>query len=779
MLKNHFKTIIRSLFANRWYSLTNLLGLSIGLCAFIFVMFWVKDELTFDTWHHNAENIYRINSIWNKGTENEWNITNSPGLLGIQAEEQLPEIENIVRFFDKNNQSVTYKSQGFLEENFAYVDPSYFYMFDFKLAKGDKTTVFKNPNSIVMTKSKAHKYFGNSDPLGKTITLDDTLQVTVTGILENIPSNSNFQFDILAPIQLVPENTLADWSNYNYPTYIQTTPSADLAKVEKTLVDIYNTARDADNGYFYLQPVIDIHLNSNQEVGEKTSNKKVVIWLLAFIGFLILLIACINYANLATAQATTRAKEVSIRKIIGASSKSLISRFLMESGVLIISAFFIGLIMVFLFFPYFIQLVGKEITVNFFDINVIGIILASLLLSFLLAGIYPAFLTASFNPLSKMKSNNKLIKNTDKRFGKSLVVVQFAFTIALILATLVINSQMDFLKNKNLGYNHNNVFSFKLDYANNNKIKAIKTELEKNVAVQLTSTSNMPVFNNQSSTTGIDWEGKDKNVIVSQLSIDNDFVEMFNLKAKEGSLDMSKDRTTFLLNEKAVEILGFDNPIGKKIKFQGSEGLVGGVVKNFHFRSLHHEIDPLVFFKNEDWWQEVYVSSAIGDTKAALVHAENVWKKFFPKTPFQYRFADSEYLALYEAEQRSNALIFVASLLCIFLSCLGLLAMVTFSITQRTKEIGIRKVLGASAFHIVNLFTKDYLKLILMALVLAFPLGWYGMNKWLEGFAYRIEISWEFFVMAAVIGIGAALITISLQTLKAALVNPTESIKSE
>ncbi len=769
------------------YTLINILGLSIGMVASVLLLLWVQDELSYDTFHSKHKNIYQ--AIANLGSaDNKQAWYSAPAALGAFAKRDVPEINDVVRIMYSNSTRVfTNADKSFVEKGAAFVDPAFFTMFDFKLKEGSKKHPFPNDKSIILSESVARRIFADEAPLGKELKLDTTFYV-VSGIMEDIPSNSSIQAGILFSFQLLINNfnpneywqsLETDFGNFGYETFFQLHPEASIAAVEEKLTTIQRANNRFDHSTYYtLQPLAKVHLYD----ANGGNSKLQLVRIFMIVTVVILLIACINYINLSTARASKRAREVGVRKVMGANRYQVFWQFLGESAIMIFIAMCLSLLMLELLTPVYNELTGKEIKIFFTDPVLLSVLGAIMLTSLLVAGIYPAILLSSFNPLTIMRG--KLSSGTGAyTFRKVLVITQFSFSIALVICTLVIGAQMEFIRSKELGYTKENIFTFNLRGDLNEKYAGIKNELLAQAGVLDVTSASANIVNFSTTTGDTDWDGKAPNssFMVNAISVDINFKDMLGMELAEGAFftGSKADSAHYILNEAAVKAIGLTDPIGKRFSLWRTEGKVIGVMKDFHYSSIHEKIEPLVMVHWPQWSGSIYVKTTGADASQAIAAAEQIWKKFEPSYPFNYRFMDETYDNLYKADQRTGKLFNYFAGITILVSCLGLFGLAAFTAEQRTKEIGIRKVLGASVPGIVGLLSKDFLKLVLLANLIAWPVAWWAMSKWLEDFAYRITIDPGMFIMAAIVAILIALVTVSFQAIKAAIANPVKSIRTE
>jgi putative ABC transport system permease protein len=791
MIFNYIKMAIRSLIRERVYSIINIGGLALGISVSVLLFLWALDELSFDKFHSKAENIFRINANFNRsGMVTAWSVT--PGPVAYHAKKELPLVAEAVRVAEDNGQVVfTVNNQNFVETRIAYVDESFFRVFDYELKKGNKEKPFPDLKSIIISDAIAKKFFGHNDPIGQTVRFEDKEDFVVSGVMKNMPQNSTLQLDILFPFGILIHDFQAneywkslesDWGNYNYFTYLQLQDGADPNAVATSLTSIHLSHHSGDNivGVKYtLQPIETIHLlNADlSDAGEKT------VVLFTIIGFAILGIACINYINLATARATRRAKEVGIRKTVGANRGKLIWQFLIESGCISVLSLVLALVVIQLSIPYYNELSGKSLDFNLLGLNNVALLSLVLVVVWFVAGAYPAYVLSSFRPMEILRGKN-FGTGGNSLFRKILVTSQFGLSIAIIVGTLVVQRQLNFIQEKKLGYSKENVFTFGFRGEEMFKHKqAILNSLQQHPGIEHVTMAGQNVIRIGSTTGDTKWEGQPtgQTLMVHPMNVQADFMKVMKMElaAGRGFLDSKGDTASYILNEAAIREMGITDPIGKQFSLWERPGTIVGIIKNFHHNSLKSKIEPTILYNRPDWLWMVYVKINGKDTKGAVARAEEIWKQYNPKYPFDYSFMDIAFDNMYKSEVRTEKLFAIFSLVAIVVSCLGLFGLSTFTATQRTKEIGVRKILGATVTQIVVLLSKDFIKLILLAIVVAAPVSFFLMRNWLQSFAYRIDIEWTIFGIAGLLALTIAMLTIAIHTTKAAAQNPVDSLRSE
>lgn len=818
MLKNYFKIAFRQLKKQKFYSTVNILGLAIGVACCLLIALFINDELSYDKQHPNAQNLYRIYIDYKMtGIERIGNAV--PPILPRTLKAEIPEVKEVAllnsyygnagsnlirRQNDKNNQ---------FEDKFAYIDQSFLELFHLPLApinNGPTSTkdLLTKPNTILITKRIAEKYFNNSNPVGEIFILNDEVEqsFTITGVIENIPAQSHFHYDFFMSMSTLEDSrNNPTWVSNNYFGYVSLTPGTDPKTLESKLEEFtfrnfgpefketFQTDLTAlkNNGQHMkvgLQPVTDIHLYSDNRVPTLESQGDIrFVKLISAIAFFIFLIALVNFVNLSTARSSNRAKEVGLRKVLGSFQKQLITQFLTESVLMSIIAFIIGGSIAALFLPSFNDLAGKELVIPFTSISFIGTMLGISVIVGLLAGLYPSFYLSAFQPVKVLKG--KLSMGAKSGWLRSgLVVIQFTISIGLIIGTMVVYSQMQYIQNKKLGFKKDQVLLIQDTYNIFDELPLFKDALQEiPEAKSVTISSYLPLDGGSRNSAVFYPEGKNSSadqVLLQNWYIDEDYFSTLSMELIAGrnfKEELLSDSTSIILNETAVRTFKLgDKPLGKKVTspYYDDDYTVIGVVKDFNFESLKGKVEPLSFIRAMSS-SVVSIKTTTNEMDNLITKAESTWKKFAPSKPFRYDFLDDRFATMYKTEDRIGTLFGIFSLLAIFIACLGLLALATFMTEQRRKEIGIRKVLGASVPTIVFQLSKKFLTYVLIGLVIAIPIAWTYMGNWLNNFAYRINMEWWMFAAAGILAIGIAFVTVGLQSLKAALENPVDSIKAE
>ncbi|MBK7870035.1 MAG: ABC transporter permease [Saprospiraceae bacterium] len=798
MLKNNIIIGLRNIWRNKTSAFINIFGLAIGMATAVLILLWVQNELNFDKYHKNAKQTYRVLSHIKVSADEIWNWNTTPMLLLPEAEKQIPEIEQFARFKNGSRYAVfNVNNNLFKEKQYAYVDENWFQLFDYQFIEGASQDALKDLRNIVLTESKAKQLFGKQNAMGKTIRID-TLDFIVKAIIKDNPSNSSFQFDYLLPLAAHwsnPKNYENDesWGNFNYNAFIKIRQDADVTSVSDKLTTVLRDNKQADStSYHTLQPLPTMHFDhSLMNDGFATGNETTV-KVFTLIGLLILLIACINYVSLATAKAGLRTKEVSVKKIIGAGKMLLFRQFMTESVLTSFMAMILSIGLVQLGLGVFNKLTENTLQLDANNWAVWSVFGGTTLVAILLTGVYPSLLLASFQPV-KLLRGFSWVAGKNANFRKGLVVMQFFISTVLIISTIIIYQQLRFIKTKDLGYQKEHIFSvifpynaFKDGEHRQSSMMTVKEKLQAQTsAKEVALASESIVYNGSSSSGNLDWEGKEPGFdpTVMQMSADADFQELFGLKLVEGRWfeeDNVADENNLILNEAAVKALKLKEPyIGQSLTFQGDPGQVVGIVKDFHFRSMHEAISPAVICNKPGWRSQIFIKTTGEQTAQALAATEAAWKEILPNQPFEYKFEDEAFEKLYEKDQRTASLLNIFAGIAIFISCLGLFGLATFSAERRTKEIGIRKVLGASIGDIATLLSKEFVQLVLVAFAIAAPVGWWAMDKWLQDFAYRVDIQWWMFALAGVAALLIAVFTVSFQAVRAGMSNPVEALRTE
>jgi putative ABC transport system permease protein len=803
MIKTYLKQTVRSLLKHKTYSILNIAGLAAGLTCFTFIALWVTDELSYDKFNSNYDRIVRLIS----SAKTETGITESAVSsvpMAKALKDDYPEVENTVRL-RMREEIITYNNQQVLQPAILLTDPSFFDVFSYHITRGNVATALNEPYSIILTESSAKKYFGDKDPMGQTLVsnlYDSTgygATYTVTGIMPDPPKNAHFTFNMLASFKTIevarPDVLSIDgWGDANIYTYLLLKKDVDYKSFSNKISQFYGKYIGELNNiwrsiyFFRLQPLRDIHLRSNLQYEIAPTGSITHVYIFSTIGIFILLLAGINYTNLATARAAGRAKEVGIKKVVGAGKNELILQYLLESVFTAIIALLLSFLFSFLLQQFFFHVTGKNLSLLSFPMLLFFLSGVSLFLG-VLSGIYPSIILSAFKPVVVLKGS---FKSSDKGIllRKTLVVSQFVITIILIIGIIVIYSQMSFIKHKDLGFNKDALLFLRVN-GNADVIKgynSFKNEVQSSSLISGIATSNS-LIGGGLGTGGaetVDNTGNPLQVNTSRLRVDTSYFDVYGIKLLAGrSFTTNSSADTLrhvILNEMAVKKFGWKNPetaIGKPFKMGDQKGIVVGVTNNFHFNSLQHAIEPLAIYPLDNSFSRITLKVDIKKANQVIALIESTWKKHFPSALFDYDFLSQQIKEQYRAEERFSTIFLYFSILSLLIACFGLYALTSYTIFQKTKEIGIRKVLGATVNGIAAMLSADFLKLVVFGFVVAAPLAWYIMNSWLQHFAYRTTISWWMFAIAGSAVLLIALLTVSVQSLKAALSNPVKSLRTE
>jgi putative ABC transport system permease protein len=784
MFINYLKIALRNIKRYKGYSIINISGLAIGMAACIFILLWVQDEISYDRFHKNSDQIFRV-VHYSDYAGNELHVALTPGPLSQAMKQELPEVIKATSF-DFAGGMLSYKEKSFNYVEAACVEPDFFDIFSFPLIQGDAELAVSDQNSIIITRQLAARIFGDEDPLGKVLTFNKKYDYKVTGIMENIPRHSHLQFECIIPFKKLADfgRSVNEWKPNAFYTYIMLRKGVSENKFNEKIKNFkrihYADCRD----YLYVQPLTKIHLYSNFSYAISGHGDIKYVIIFSLVAGFILLIACINFMNLTTALSGTRAKEVGLRKVVGATRKTLISQFLGESVFMAFLALIIAILLVSSLLPYYNELTAKELSLFSQGIFSLSSLLIIILAIGVIAGSYPAFMLSSFQPIKVLKgvlpANLKSL-----HLRKILVVIQFGLSIFLMISNLVISSQLKYIQSKKLGFEKEHLFYATIPFEYETIYNALKNELLKWADItHVTRMQNFPTSDHVNSYSNLSWEGKnpDDRYLFCIHDADYDMFETFGMTMSEGrsfSRLFPTDTSAYVLNEKAVDIMGIRNPIGKMFSQGGRTGKIIGVVKNFHFKSLKNEIEPLVFRLPINHARRIFIKISSNDILRTMGHIETTWKNFVPGSQAEFGFLEDAYDMLYRSEKRMGKLVGYFASLAIFISCLGLFGLASFMIERRTKEIGIRKVLGASVPGIVRFLSNEFIILVAISNVIAWPLAYCGAKKWLQNFAYHIDLSWLYFVIAGLLALLIVVVVVSFQSLKVAVTNPVESLRYE
>ncbi|MEM1325709.1 MAG: ABC transporter permease [Bacteroidota bacterium] len=815
MLKNNIKITLRNFWNNKFYGSINIIGLTMGLTAALLIILYIQHELSYDQFLEDADRIHQVTLTSSYGGE-EFSTSNTPPPVGETMQAEFPEIESYTRHHILEDVVMRHEDNFFTESNVWVVDSNFLEFFSFPLIEGDRKTCLEGVTSVVLTERIAKKYFGSESAIGQTIELKGS-PFTVTAVLEDLPRNSSLQFDVLAPTAASGAVDRFSWSWVwlQMDTYVKTKEAMtdeQRATLEAKFpamvrqhaasayarlgIDLDEYFAQGNRREFYLNPMTDVRLRSASIYSRLPTKGDIQdVYIFGTIGFFILLLACINFMNLATARSMGRAKEVGVRKMLGSKRSTLIQQFLSEAMLYSLLAGFIAVGLVYLFLPFFNSIMHQSL--RFSDLWNIGSMLAVVglpIVAGLLAGSYPSIYLSNFKPISVLRSRMSTSKGQGAGVRNGLVVFQFSISVALVICTLVVLQQINFTKNGDLGMDKEQLLVLPNVSFLGEKQQSFKQELLKLPAVQnVTISTDLPsknAFGDSYATKpeeGSDQAAQDVNIYSYQA--DDDFLPTMGIELAAGrNFDEARgmDANAVIVNEATVDYVGWEDPIGKRLLYPGDarEYIVIGVMKNFHPQSLRQSIEPFAIFHESSESYDLgrsYIAAKIqaGEERAVLDEVKQLWANLAPQAPFNFSFLDEDINAQYQSEERLASMLSTFTFLSIFIACLGLLGLITYITQQRTKEIGIRKVLGASVGNVVALLSKDFIKLVLIAFVIATPVAYYFMNDWLQDFAYRVELQWWTFALAGLAAIGIALLTVSFQSVRAALMSPVQSLKNE
>ncbi len=781
MFINYLKIALRNIVKQKGYSFINIVGLSVGLAAFILISLWIHHELSYDKHNRNFNRIYRFVQIQHYST-GPFTVSNMPSPLAADAKRDFPELEEVFRFYEAS--AVVSIGEKRFSEFITTADSGLFRVFDFEAIHGNLDQALTDGYTSVITRNAAEKFFGETDVVGKTIRINDLNDFRITAVIENPPSNSTFTRDIYIPFDYLQHmgHSLGHYGWNTYYVYALVVPGTDIGQFNEKFRHYFRQVRNDETitTELFLFPLAKERLYYYD--GAPTNLKTITMF--AVIAGFILLIACVNFMNLSTARASKRSREIGMRKVSGASRGQLIRQFLGESLVMTIISLVFALLLVQLLMPVFNDLTGKSLTLNLFDPLLILTLAAIVLFTGLVAGSYPALYLSALRPVSVMKGQGASTRN-NLWFRRGLVVFQFVLSAGLIIGTTVIYSQLTFMLNKDLGMNKENVVFFTFRGDLNSKYNTFKGQLMQNPNVLGVSCSSHLPFMIGSNSGGFMWDGRDTDddVLISILFGDDDLPGLMNYELVSGryfSKEFATDTASVLINESTARIMGLDDPLGKWIQLGGEQRFsIAGVVKDFHFQKLHREIDPLVIFNNPGQTHYVLVRINGFNNEETLGFIEETWNSFIPAFPFHARFLDHTYERFHISEARLSKIIRYFTILAIIISCLGLFGLAAFTAEQRTKEIGIRKVMGATVGNIILLQQREFMLLVLVANIISWPIAWYFMTDWLDGFAYKIYLHPGFFLLAGALTLAITFLTVLFLAWRSSLKDPVDAIKWE
>ncbi len=785
MFKNYLKVAFRNIKRHKGYSFINLTGLAIGMACCLLISLWVLDELSFNRFHTQVDQLYRVEFDQNYSGK-LFHVTVSPYPMARALEAEIPEIEHAVRSTSMGELLVQYGDTILYQDGIRAVDPAFLEIFTFPLVRGDAKTALSDPLSMVVTEELAEKYFGREDPLGKTISINSRHTFRITGVMQDIPQNSDFHFNMLLSFKFLEDEGLTNdsWQSNNIPTYIKLRADASAAQVTAKITELNARHRDIEDLTFSLMPLARIHLYSHFgfDTGPRASQ---YVYIFSVIAFFVLLTACINFMNLSTARSAKRAKEVGIRKVVGAVRGEITRQFYGESLLFTLISLVIALGLVVVALPFFNSLTGKSISFRLYNTwRLLGGLAGVALVTGLISGSYPALFLGSFQPIRTLRGKLKSGPGSTL-FRRVLVVVQFTLSISLIIGTGVVYSQLNYIKSKSLGYEKEYTVYLPMRGVDRSLYTQLKSELMRNPGLRGVSGARHRPSAIGSNTDDAQWEGRDPEIDVSTFmtQVDYDFFQTMGIDLVEGrsfSREFSTDReSAYIINEELVKVMGVDSAVDLRFGWGNPDGQVIGVVKNFHFLPLKRAIEPLVITLNPDSVNFVMIRLSSQEIPSSLAFIEKTWKRIVPDFPFEYRFLNEDFDAFYRSEERMGNILKYFAGLAVFIACLGLLGLASFAAEQRTKEIGIRKILGASSPQITALIYREFVFLLGAATLVAWPVSYFVMRGWLQDFAYRTGISAVVFILAALAAALSALLTVGFQALKASRANPIKALRYE
>jgi putative ABC transport system permease protein len=789
---------------NKTTSLISVAGLAVGMCCFLLLSTYLINELRYDRFHDKADRIVRITLNRQSANDNEVNIIAVTPTAPVPVfKQQFSEIENGVRIIPYSNHLpavIRYGNKLIKENNMLVADDSFFKIFSFKFIAGNAATALANSSSVVLTASTAKKYFGTDNPIGKILNLDITNNLMVTGVIEDVPEYSQIKFDLMGNYAMMPRSLTRKWDSANDYSYLLLKPGVNLLTVQNKMNSyLNNISKDKSNSgsksWFTLEPLTKVHLYSTVSSGLQPSGNIKYIYILGIVAIILLLLACVNFLNLITAKSAERAREIGVRKVMGAQRSQLFFQFITEAAIITFLSLVAGLLLAAACFPSFSNFSGQVLSFNTWNLTwLVSALISLFVLVTLLAGTYPSLYLSAFKPVATLKGNSSGYVGGNT-LRKSLVVFQFVVSVFFIISTLIAGSQLQYIQHLNTGMNRDQVMVLEVGGMPYSNVEAFKNEVVRQAGIQgATAAYDSPVnVRGGYSINSAEGKAPDYNLSVIAMPVEKSFIKTMGIKLIEGndlnigdeqqvlSKDSEKRKYSFILNETAIREMGWkpEEAIGKRIGLNGRMGTIKAIAKDFNFTSLHTKISPIVMFPEYDWFGELLVKTNGKNTANTIKAVQTQWHKFYPNTPIEYHFLDQEFNEMYKNDQRTSSILTAFTMVTIFISCLGLFGLAVFSTRQRVKEIGIRKVLGAGVLNIVGLISSDFLKLVIIAVIISSPLAWYAMSKWLQDFAYRINIQWWVFVLAGGMAVIIAFITVGYQSVKAALSNPVKSLRSE
>jgi len=785
MIKNFIKIAWRNIKKHKGYSSINITGLAIGMACCILISIWVLDELSYDRFHEQSNSLYRVEENQDYSGRN-YHVNVTPYPLAPALKEEIPDIQDATRYVYAGGRLLRYEEKAFFESNIRAVDPSFLHMFAFPLLQGDKETALNSPHSLLLTEEMAEKYFGQNVPIGQIVSINNLHEFTVTGVLKDIPHNSILQFDFLIPYAYIDSTgeTSDSFGSNSIQTFVKLQENTTEEQVNEKIHGFIKTKVPQTGTTLVLMSFTRIHLHAHFGWVKEAGAIRYV-YIFSIIALFVLLIACINFMNLSTARSAGRAKEVGLRKVVGALKRNLIRQFYGESIVYALIALFFAVVIVTALLPAFSRLASKELSWNVAGTGVLLFgLLAITLFTGIVAGSYPALFLSTFQPVKVLRGSQKS-GAASKTFRRVLVVVQFSLSIMLIIGTSIIYKQLNYMKHRDLGWDKEQLLYIALRGDIGASYETIKTELKKDSSILGVSASSHLPTNIGSNSGGADWDGKDPelSVLIGISTVDFDYIETLKIDMAEGrsfSKEFPADRqTSFIVNEEVAKLMGKESVVGEQFRFQGIDGTIVGVMKNFHFQSVRSTIEPLAILINPDYYQVMLIRLAPGDVSASMKSIEETWSRIVPNYPFEFSFMDERVDQMYRTEERIGTLLKYFAGLAVFIACLGLFGLASFTAEQRTKEIGIRKVLGASAPKITLLLCRESFFLVILANIMAIPAAYFLMRDWLQSYAYRTTLSANLFLTVMALALIIAMISVSFQAIRAALADPADSLRYE
>jgi len=786
MFKNYLVVALRNIFRNKLFSALNILGLVFGICSALLIFLWIKDEMSYDGFHEHGDRIYRVMENQKYSDGRLYTFAATPAPMAPFIKEKFPEIEQASRMTWEITRLFQLGEKSFYEDG-KYVDPDFLTMFTFPLVKGDAKSALNDKHSIVITEKMATKYFGSDDPIGKTITLDTKDAFSVSGVIQDPPLNSNLRFDFLISFAYFwDENKgwLDEWGNNNIRTFIMLAPGTDATAFAEKLKHEIKEHNKETNVELFIQKYTDIYLRGNFENGVQSGGRIETVRIFLVVALFVLVIACINFMNLSTAQATKRAKEVGLRKVIGAGPGQVFRQFMGESFLTVMISALVAVICALLAMPLFNKISGKSLGLSSLDNNALLMITGIVLFAAFAAGAYPSLIIAEFKPVHVMKGQLKS-GGAASTFRRVLVVFKFSLSIILIICTAVVFRQVKFMENRDIGFERENVFYAWLTPEISSKFETFRARLTAQPGVETVTGSAQVPISIGNSTMGVTWEGKDPDsqILFTNLDVDYEFINTLKMTMAEGrGFDRANvtDTSNYIVNERAAEKFGFKGGTAdRELTMWERKGKIVGVVKDFNFGSLHSAVDPLIIRLQPGNMNCVIIRAKEGQSAEAIKATEVLWKEYAPGYPFKYTFLDQDWEQFYSAEAQQEKVFNTLAVLSIFISCLGLFGLSAFSAERRTKELGIRKTLGASVSGLVQLMGREFTMLVLLAACIGCPLGWYLMTRWLEKFAYHVDVGIATLIAASIACLIVSLITIAYHSVRVAAANPVQSLRND